>query len=136
MPSVTRMMAASGQPPQKPLRAPSVVPTARATIMAARPTASDARAPNTRRDSTSRPVSSVPSRCSREGGRTGQKIHGLGLGEAEPGRERRHACTITRYTKAGRARRFRRKRRQISDATHGHGDPRNNSVENGGLIHG
>jgi len=60
--SVTRMITWSTQPPRYPDRMPSVVPRRPATMTAVKPTTMETRAPKMRRDSTSRPTWSVPSR--------------------------------------------------------------------------
>src|SRR5881628_2169058 len=62
--SVMRMITWSTQPPKKPERIPSAVPITPAKITAVKPTIIDTRVPKISRESTSRPMWSVPSQCS------------------------------------------------------------------------
>src|SRR5712692_3481971 len=62
--SVIRMITWSTQPPRYPDRIPSTVPRMPAKITAMKPTTSETRGPKMRRERTSRPRWSVPSRCS------------------------------------------------------------------------
>ena len=68
MASLMRIISPSTQPPTEPERRPSGTLSASAMVTGMTPASSDARAPQIRRDSTSRPTSSVPSRCAADGG--------------------------------------------------------------------
>ena len=67
MASTSRPITPSTQPPAKPASSPTGTPTPAAISTDTTPASNDARAPNTTRDSTSRPFSSVPMRCCQDG---------------------------------------------------------------------
>jgi hypothetical protein len=64
-----RAITSSSQPPYQPATEPRNTPTASDRLTVAAPTASESRAPATRRARTSRPRASCPSRCAALGGR-------------------------------------------------------------------
>src|SRR5262249_10319600 len=71
-------------------RSPSGTATSIARTVGRKPTCIEARAPQTRRERTSRPRSSVPSRCCHEGCASGAaKSTAFGLYRRDEGRERR-----------------------------------------------
>ncbi len=65
---VTKRTGRSARAPRAPAAPPRSVPAANARAAAANPTGTETRAPWSRRARTSRPRSSVPSRCSPSGG--------------------------------------------------------------------
>ena len=65
--SVRREMKASTTPPTKPAARPMGTPRANEIETATTPASSDARVPQTTRESTSRPMSSVPNQCTADG---------------------------------------------------------------------
>ena len=67
MASTTRPTTASTRPPANPASSPTGTPMPPAISTDTTPASSDARVPNTTRDSTSRPFSSVPIGCCQDG---------------------------------------------------------------------
>src|SRR5713226_1637139 len=81
--SMPPIASASNLPRKYPATMPSPAPNKRPIIGASNPTVSEVRAPNTRRESMSRPRPSVPSQCRASGGmrRASMSISvGLGIG--------------------------------------------------------
>ena len=68
MTSAMRMITASVRPPLYPAIMPSIAPASMEITVGTMPTSSDTREPYSIRVRTSRPASSVPSRCARDGG--------------------------------------------------------------------
>ena len=79
----TAISALSSRLPTKPESVPTTMPNATASPAAANATSSEMRAPASVRENTSRPMRSVPKRCSHDGGcsaAAGLGVVGLGIG--------------------------------------------------------
>ena len=98
--SVSRIRIASRAPPWKPASSPTTAPTTVATNADATPMANETRAPWARRTSTSRPSSSVPSRCPGDRGGSIMASRWMAVGETPTSQETTSASNARRRSAA------------------------------------
>ena len=112
MASAMRDSTASTHPPTNPASSPSGTPMSTAPSTETTPAISEARAPQMRRESTSRPFSSVPSGCAQEGGlRMRDQLVSIGSYGATQGARMATSTKASTTTSPNTASLWRRKRR-------------------------